>query len=59
MDKRLVERGLLFCRGSGRVSFSDAMLWAAARAATGGIVYTFDERFPEDEIEVRQVGAGA
>lgn len=53
IDKDLVLEGLMMCRPSGRVSFGDAMVWAAARAAGAGVVYTFDRRFPSDGIEVR------
>lgn len=42
------------CRPSGRVSFGDAMVWAAARSAGVEVVYTFDRRFPSVGIEVRR-----
>lgn len=54
LDKVLVLRGLLMCRPSGRVSFADAMIWAAARSSNAKLVYSFDRRFPKDGIEVRQ-----
>ncbi|MBI3977057.1 MAG: PIN domain-containing protein [Chloroflexi bacterium] len=54
LDKGIVIQGLLLCRPSGRVSFADALVWAAARSAHAGIVYSFDERFPADGIEVRR-----
>lgn len=44
---------LLLCRPSGRVSFADALLWAAARGAQLP-VYTMDQRFPTDGITVQQ-----
>lgn len=44
-------RALLFCRGSHRVSFGDALIWAAAYADQGE-VYSFDQRFPRDLIRV-------
>jgi predicted nucleic acid-binding protein len=53
LDKGLVLQGLLMCRPSGRVSFADAMVWAAVRSAGSGVVYSLDERFPEDGIEIR------
>lgn len=53
-DKALVLEGLLLCRPSGRVSIGDAMIWAAARSASDGVVYSFDRRFPSSGIEVRQ-----
>ena len=54
LDKDLVLEGLMMCRPSGRVSFADAMVWAAARSAGAEAVYTFDRRFPSDGIEVRR-----
>lgn len=54
MDKDFVIQGLMMCRPSGRVSFGDAMVWAAARSAGAEIVYTFDRRFPSAGIEVRR-----
>ena len=54
MDKSFVLQGLRMCRPSGRVSFADAMVWAAARSAGAEVVYTFDRRFPGEGIEVRR-----
>ena len=54
IDKNIAIEGLLMCRPSGRVSFADAMVWAAARSVGVGVVYTFDRRFPSDGIEVRR-----
>ena len=56
LDKGLVLQGLLLCRPSGQVSFADAMVWAAARSSGMQIVYSFDERFPADGLEVRGSG---
>ena len=53
MDKAFVLQGLIMCRPSGRVSVADAMLWAAARTAGASAIYTFDERFPVDNVELR------
>ena len=53
MDKAFVLQGLIMCRPSGRVSVADAMLWAAARTAGASAIYTFDERFPDDSVELR------
>ncbi len=53
LEKRLVIDAILLCRPSGRVSFPDSLIWAAARASGGATVYTFDRRFPSDGIEVR------
>lgn len=54
LDKGVALQALLLCRPSGRVSFADAMIWAAARSSENRVVYTLDERFPEDGLEVRQ-----
>ena len=53
IDKDLALQGLRMCRPSGRVSVSDAMIWAAARTAGASAIYTFDERFPGDNVELR------
>ena len=54
LDKGIVLQALLLCRPSGRVSFADAMIWAAARSSGDNIVYTLDERFPADGVETRR-----
>ncbi|MEW6142574.1 MAG: PIN domain-containing protein [Chloroflexota bacterium] len=54
MDKGQVLQALLLCRTSGRVSFADAMIWAAARSSGSRLVYSLDERFPGDGLEVRR-----
>jgi predicted nucleic acid-binding protein len=54
LDKGLVLQALLLCRASGRVSFADAMVWAAARSSQDKVVYSLDQRFPEDSLEVRR-----
>lgn len=53
LDKGLVLHALLLCKPSGRVSFADAMVWAAARSSGNRVVYSLDERFPDDGLEVR------
>lgn len=53
LDKGAVIQALLMCRPSRRVSFADAMVWAAARSSRAEMVYSFDERFPADGILVR------
>ena len=53
MDKDLVMQGLMMCRPSGRVSVADAMIWAAARSDGARVIYTFDQRFPSEGIELR------
>lgn len=59
LDKALVLEALLLCRPSGRVSFADAMLWAAARSVPDAAVYSLDERFPDDGIRVLRSASGA
>ena len=53
LDKALVLRALLLCRPSARVSFADAMIWAAARSAGATTLYSLDRRFPRDGLDVR------
>ncbi|MBI2170396.1 MAG: PIN domain-containing protein [Chloroflexi bacterium] len=52
-DKAIIVQALLLCRPSGRVSFDDALLWAAARSSGVNVVYSFDSRFPREGVEVR------
>lgn len=54
LDKLLVIDALRMCRPSGRVSFGDALIWAAAHAAPPSAVFSFDRRFPAEGIELRQ-----
>jgi predicted nucleic acid-binding protein len=54
LDLALTIQALQLCRPSGRVSFADALLWAAARSAGATIIYTFDERFPADGLAIRR-----
>jgi predicted nucleic acid-binding protein len=54
LEKSTVLQALLLCRPSGRVSFADALVWAAARSTEEKIVYSLDERFPRDGVEVRR-----
>ena len=56
LHKDAVLQGLLLCRPSARVSYADAMVWAAARSADTPLVYTFDRRFPAQGIDVRAPG---
>jgi hypothetical protein len=53
LDKGLLVRGLTLCRPSRRVSFVDALVWTAARSSQVMRVYSLDERFPNDGIEIR------
>lgn len=57
LDKGLVLQALQMCRPSGRVSFQDALIWASARSAGSEVVYTFDQRFPSDGLELRGLDA--
>ncbi len=50
LRKDRVLRALMMCRPSRRVSFADALIWAAAGEA--GRVYTFDQHFPSEDLEV-------
>ncbi|MBI4197967.1 MAG: PIN domain-containing protein [Chloroflexi bacterium] len=52
-EKNLVMQALLLCRPSGRVSFGDALIWAAARSGGIQVVYSLDDKFPRGGIEVR------
>ena len=54
LDKGVALQALLLCRPSGRVSFANAMVWAAARSSENRVVYTLDERFPEDGLDIRK-----
>ncbi len=53
IDTDLAVQALSLCRPSGRVNYPDALLWAVARKATPARVWTFDERFPSDGIDVQ------
>lgn len=53
LEKDILLQALLLCRPSGRVSFADALVWAAARSTAAKVVYSLDEKFPKDGIEVR------
>jgi predicted nucleic acid-binding protein len=52
LDKGAVLHALLMCRPSNRVSFADAMVWAAARSSRAEAVYSFDDRFPREGVVV-------
>ena len=54
MAKKFVLEGLHKCRPSGRVSVADAMIWATARTDGASVIYTFDERFPDDGIALHR-----
>lgn len=55
LDKSAVLEALLPCRPCARVSFADALLWAAVRATPESVVRTFDQRFPAEGVAVRNV----
>lgn len=46
---------LELCRPSNRVSFADALIWAAARSTPGkrATIHSFDQRFPKTGIDLR------
>lgn len=52
LEKGLVLQALLLCKPSGRVSFVDALVWAAARSSRSKLVYSLDKRFPADGLTV-------
>jgi predicted nucleic acid-binding protein len=57
-DKAHVVAALDLCRGSRRVSCADALIWASVRSRTSvrdvARLYSFDRRFPEQEIDLRE-----
>ena len=53
LENGLAVQALLKCRPTGRISVADALIWAAARDSGRNVVYSFDQRFPSDGIEVR------
>ena len=53
LPKEHAIEALLMCRPSKRVSFADALIWAAARTAVGTKVFTFDRRFPGEDIDLQ------
>jgi len=48
---RILE-ALRMCRDSKRYSFTDVLLWAEARDRGVTRIYSFDERFPSEGIEI-------
>ena len=53
LDTGNVLAALRLCRPSGRVSIPDSLIWAAAKSAGPAIVYSFDARFPDADIDLR------
>jgi predicted nucleic acid-binding protein len=56
LPRELASEALALCRPSNRVSFSDALIWAAARAVPRGPLHTFDQRFPSQDLAVEYLG---
>jgi predicted nucleic acid-binding protein len=54
LDKSVVLQALLLCRPSGRVSYADSLIWAAAQSTQEKTVYSLDERFPAEGLDVRR-----
>jgi len=52
LPKEVVDAALAFCRGSRRVAFADALIWAAASVDSDASVYSFDRRFPASDVTV-------
>lgn len=53
VETSLVVQAMGLCRASGRVSFTDALLWAQARELDQPI-WTFDKDFPMDGVQIRR-----
>ena len=56
MPHALAIEALALCPPSNRVSFADALIWASARARPRGPLYTFDQRFPAEDLDVEYLG---
>lgn len=52
ISKVLALEALNMCRGSRRHSFADALLWAEARHHRATQIYTFDRRFPSQDLHI-------
>lgn len=52
LDKSMVIQALFLCRSSGKVSITDAMVWAAVQTEGSRVVYSFEERFPGDGLKI-------
>ncbi|MBI3971054.1 MAG: hypothetical protein HY332_07165 [Chloroflexi bacterium] len=53
IDKAIAISALLLCRPSGRVSFADALINADARSHGLTTLYTFDQQFLADGLDIR------
>lgn len=56
LPKALVLEALGLCRGSKRIAFTDALLWAEARHHRASRLWTFDRRFPREGLDVAEPG---
>lgn len=56
LSKPLALQALRLCRDSKRHSFADSLLWAEARQSGVQSVYTFDDRFPAEGLELVRPG---
>lgn len=54
LEKGVVLQALLLCRPSGRVSYADALVWAAAKHTRDKVVYSLDKRFPSEGLDLRR-----
>ena len=54
VDRAIAIEALQRCQPSARVNLVDALLWAEARSHTPAGVYSFDQQFPSEGIEVRE-----
>ena len=52
IDKSFAVEALSLCRDSGRVQVVDALLWAEAKTTGVLDLYTFERRFPSEEVRV-------
>ena len=53
LSKPLALDALRLCRDSKQHSFADALLWAETNHSAVRQIYTFDERFPHEGVELR------
>jgi predicted nucleic acid-binding protein len=53
LEKDMLLHALLICRSSGRVSFADALVCATAQSTEEKVVYSLDECFSQESVEVR------
>ncbi len=53
LDEAVAMAAVQMCKPSHRVSFADVIIWASARSLGIDAIYTFDERFPDRDVELR------